>query len=316
MFRARWISLLLIAACTAGPSSTRAPEDARAANAASPTVPVTSGGSPAPPSPAPNVPPAPKSEPCLAKPVTLQGGHWRWRESKPADPALPRRLASCGSEIDPQGCRFQVAQAHFDAHYYEEAAPIFREIALSEPKNATGAKAGQLYLECLDRLGTHADPPRSTCYDDIGTEAVLLNARHCSPPSTDTKELCSIIDDIDVHSQYLVAENLARDANAGAPDAMSLYRRAGDLFMRLFDRYCAFRRPDKRRNAEPPPGWLNSRSWDPPRRHHCDEVAYSAMRSFEFAKDPSLSERARRALLDPVNQLTATELAKRVAAPR
>jgi hypothetical protein len=231
------------------------------------------------------------------------------------DPALPRRLASCWSETDPKACQFEVAEAYADAYRVEDAALILREIALLSSKSDMSIRAGLRYLEHLEWIGEHADSRLGTCYSDVWTDSSALKARYCSPPDADNKEACTTINNMVVHGQYLLAETLVIEANTGSPDAVALHRRAGELFMDLFDQYCAFRRPGKGRKAEPPPGWLDLRNWGSTYRHRgCDQVGYSALKSFEAAMESTLAKSARAALLDPVNQLTETSFAKKAAA--
>jgi hypothetical protein len=131
---------------------------------------------------------------CLAKPVTLQGR----LTPREVDPDLPSRLAACGQKANADECRYDIARAYFEANQFEEAAPIFGDVALVGTNVDIGVYAAQLYLECLNVLGTQASPPRPSCFDDIAREARHIKARYCTPkPARGNEEFCGILNRIE-----------------------------------------------------------------------------------------------------------------------
>lgn len=314
---ATWLSLILVAACTPETPPAGPPQAAPVRSAPLPLAAVTASAAPAPPAA-----PAPGDEACLAGSVKLSGK----LAAKPVDPALPSRLAACGASPKPDECRYSVAGAYFKANHFDEAGGLFRDIALSGDREL-GVYAGTLYLECLSVLGSHVDPPLPTrldemaaatvqerrdptsspglptCWDEMAAATPRLKARHCTTEARD-QEFCQRLDAIEIDLQRFAADKLIQKADAGGTDALSLYRQGGELYMALFDRVCAFRAPDKKHKPAAPPGWPGER---------CAEIGYFALKSFQAAKEPAAAESARAALLNPVNRLHATELAKRAA---
>lgn len=197
------------------------PEDAApsAAEAAEARAPTSS-----PPAPAvarPDAPDAPRADTskgsetqCLARPVTLTGRLMQ----REVDPTLPSQLAACGQKPNADECRYDIARAYFEANHFEEAAPIFGDVALVGTNVDIGVYAAQLYLECLNVLGSQATPPRPSCFDDIAREARHIKARYCAPkPARGNEEFCSILNRIESEIQRRKAEGGPASGATQAP---------------------------------------------------------------------------------------------------
>jgi hypothetical protein len=291
MRHVRWLPLALWTACTSSAPPAGSPDPALSASAATAVATVAPAG-----------PVAPEGS-CLAKPVTLQGAF----APKPLDPSLPGQLKACAS--DPDGvCRYQIAQAYYEANRFEDAVPILRELYAADLKGEMSVYAGQLYLESLSLLATSTVPPRPVCLEDMAAGAAMLKTRYCATPASGRiGDLCAVVGRVDLEARRRAAEKLVKEAEAAGAKAPPLQRKAGDAFMALFNQYCAFRRPTPKQEPEAPPGWTGNR---------CDDLVYNAMTSYQAAKAPALAAKARAALLDPVNRLDKTDLAKKAAAAK
>lgn len=302
------LSLAACAACAASPGPAGSAASAEADHVAVPEAPAPPHSATA---PAFEAPPSAKETACFAKPVVFAELHYKGapkpREIKPVDDGLPRKLAACHTDDDPEVCRLAVARVYFDANRFEEAGPILRDIALAGEIGPVGARAGQLYLECLNVLGRDTEPPREACFDEMAQKVAPMKARHCASPAPapEIAGFCTVLDKIQRDLDRLEIEALVKKADYGQDDEgrLPLYRKAGDGYMALFERVCAFRRPDPAKKPQPPPGW------SPDSR--CDEIAYNAMRAYMAAHEMDLAKSARAALVDPANQLDKGELAKK-----
>lgn len=299
-----------LAACAPGPGPAVPSDTAPSTAVVAPVAPVTPAETASAAQDAPAASPAaPQNTDCWAKPVNLGGGKKKLVQA-PADTALPGKLALCPGSTDPDECRYAIAKAYYDANRFEDAGPIFKDIALTGKTGELTANAAQLYLDSANLLGTRAEPHRPVCFDDMAASVGPLKARHCAAPSKDkgVKELCSILERIESDLERLQAENLVKEADQGTPDtaaSLSLYRRAGDVYMASFHKRCAFHRPPGKKKPEPPPAWIE--------HNRCDEIAFNAMRAYMAAREVDLARAARAALLDPDNGLDRGVLAKKAA---
>ncbi len=76
---------------------------------------------------------------------------------------------------------YRRARSHYEAERYAEAAVLFREIAMSHSKNDIAVYATNLYLDCLNAMGSLVEEPRRACYDDMAA-AVDLFIDESKPP--------------------------------------------------------------------------------------------------------------------------------------
>lgn len=312
MRRSRWLGLFLLVLVTAcRPGSGATASGPGATSLPDPIARPPARESPPPPAAEETQDPGPAA--CFATtPVTFDQRAGRGGFApKPIDAELPAKLAGCPGEPEPIECKYSVARAYYEAHHFAKAAAVFREVARSGSSHELAVYAAQLYLESLNVLGSHAEPPRPSCYDVMAEDVPVLHASLCGPePRPADEEFCSMLTKIEMDISRLTAEKLVTQADSGKGDPTSLYRQAGETYMAIFNRYCAFSRldeKDKKKKPVAPPGWT------PAKITHCSEIAFNAMNAFQAAREPDLAEGARRVLLDPLHQLDRTDLAKKVA---
>lgn len=63
--------------------------------------------------------------------------------------------------------KYSRAKVLFDAKHWTEAAVAYLDIALNFPDDDLGAQAVYGYLESTNILGSRAEPPRPSCFDDM-----------------------------------------------------------------------------------------------------------------------------------------------------
>ncbi|XXX71973.1 hypothetical protein WMF30_30435 [Sorangium sp. So ce134] len=227
---------------------------------------------------------------------------------KPISADLPAKLAACPGEREPLECQYEIARAYFEANHFAEAGAIFRGVARAGSNHKLTIYAAQLYLESVNVIGSQAEPPRTACYDEMAAAVPALHASLCgSRPKPENEEFCSMLTRIEMDIARQGPDKLIIQADRGEGDTASLYRQAGEAYMAIFDRRCAFSRPDEKQKPVPPPGWSVAKIVA------CSQIAFNAMKSFQAAQEMDLAERARQTLLDPLHQLNRTDLAKKVA---
>lgn len=194
--------------------------------------------------------------------------------------------------------KYALARTYFEAQHWEEAAIGFREIAMTYPDNDAAIYAAQLYLESVNVLGAHGNPPRTSCFDDMATDVPKFLDLYCGTPDKQKKneEQCTSLAKIQVDILRLKAQKLVEiaDKNPG-PSSAPQYEQAGNAYLDLFRKYC-----------ETP-----IRAGQAAQAEHCDDIIYNAAKAYQAARLIAKSITARKLLLDPALKLDKTEDAKK-----
>jgi hypothetical protein len=231
-------------------------------------------------------------DPPVIRPPSRATKRWSGEEQKPGDPP------ACDPGESSVECRFAWARHHFVTLRPDLAAREFREIALDPANGELATKAASLSLESFNMLGTHAEPPRPACFQNIEDDAKRYLALHCAKTPEPNEELCLLLRRIERDIARLEIESMVKQADEGPPnDSLTLYLRAADGYRRLYDEHCNLTLPRHRRADA-----------------RCEELLYNAYRAYRAARRPDEAYEARATLLDPRNGLRDTDLAKRVAA--
>jgi len=79
--------------------------------------------------------------------------------------------------------KYRRAYMYYAAHRFEEAAALFREVAMSDPTVLDPENlreiAADLYMDSLNVMGSMWSPPRSGCYSTLNGEIPTLQGRFC-----------------------------------------------------------------------------------------------------------------------------------------
>ncbi|HEX7666311.1 MAG TPA: hypothetical protein VF407_17415 [Polyangiaceae bacterium] len=194
--------------------------------------------------------------------------------------------------------KYALARTYFEAQHWEEAAIGFREVAMTYPDNDAAVYAAQLYLESVNVMGAHGQPPRTACFDDMATDVPKFLDLYCGTPDKQKKneEQCTNLAKTQVDILRLKAQKLVEiaDKNPG-PSSAPQYEQAGNAYLDLFRKYC-----------ETP-----IRAGQQAQAERCDEIIYNAARAYQAARLIAKSITARKLLLDPALKMDKSELAKK-----
>src|SRR4029434_8613054 len=106
-------------------------------------------------------------------------------------------------------------------------------VAMNHSDHEVGIYAAQLYLESLNILGTHSQPPRSACYGDLGKDVPEFIKLYCQGGKKGAnEEQCGILNRIQRDIERLRAESMIKEADAlptGSPAALEKYRNGAQL---------------------------------------------------------------------------------------
>ncbi len=199
--------------------------------------------------------------------------------------------------------KYARAYTYFEAQQWEQAAIAFRDIALNHPEpSGPGLHAAHLYLEAVNVLGSHAEPPRPECFDGMATDVPKFLGLYCSgtPADGETGELCTMLTSIQCDISRLKAQKLAEKASATADKgdvmaSLAMYRQAGDAYMDLWRT-----RGEKQLAAG--------------QEAQCrgmDEIVYNAARAYQAGRMLMKSVSARKLLQDPTYKLNKTAVAEK-----
>ncbi len=195
---------------------------------------------------------------------------------------------------------FARARTYYEARHWEEAALGFRHIALAHPKHDAGIYAAQLYLECMNVLGTHREPRRGGCVDEMARDVPAIAKLYCNSSRSDVPtEQCDILARVQVGVERKQIEQLIVRADAlvpGSRDAIALYKRGADRYRALWQDQCE--------------GPL-SKGERPKRCERAEEILSNMARAYQAAHLLGKAMLAREMLMDPKYGLDETSLGKR-----
>lgn len=228
------------------------------------------------------------------------GSEWQRLQPRPLEDAQKRMLAAMNRYlcwIEPaEGDRaahdqrveleFARARTWYEAQHWEQAALGFRKLALEHPKHEAGIYAAHLYLESLNVLASHAEPPRAACVADMTRDVPVFVRSFCSSPDSDEeRSQCAVLERVAVDLERLRAEQLA---------ARGRYVEAGDKYLALWRTHCE---KQLERGERPKPC------------ERADEMLYNMARAYQAAHLLAKAMQARQTLLDPRYGLHERDLA-------
>ena len=195
--------------------------------------------------------------------------------------------------------KYARARTYFEAQHWEEAALGFRDVAINHADKDAAIYAAQLYLEALNVLGSRSEPPRPTCFEDMGGDVPVFLELFCDGKKfEDNKEQCELLTRIQCDIKRLRAEKLVELADqtaAKGQDALDKYKQGGDAYIELWRTY----------------GEEQVQKGEASQCGKMDEILYNAARAYQAARLLAKSISVRRILLDPRYKLNETETAKK-----
>lgn len=198
--------------------------------------------------------------------------------------------------------KYARARTYYEAQHWEEAALGFRDIALNYPEHDAAIYAAQLYLESINVLGSHTDPPRPSCFDDMGKDVPRFIELYCKgSKADDNKDQCETLTRIQFDIMRLKAQKLV-EAGDGLQkkgsyrQALDKYKEGGDAYLALWRKYCK----DPLANGDHPKQCANA-----------DEIVYNMAKAYQAGRLLAKSIQARLILLSSKYGLDKSDLAKK-----
>jgi TolA-binding protein len=193
------------------------------------------------------------------------------------------------------------ARTYYEAQHWEEAALGFRDVAINHSEKDSGIFAAQLYLESLNVLGSHADPPRPACYDAMAGDVPTFLKLYCEGKKfEDNKDQCELLTRIQFDILRLRAQKVIELADSQAEknnhkDALDNYKKGADEYLELWRTYCE--------------GPLSKGEKNIKQCEKADEIVYNMARAYQASRLLAKSIQARLILLDPKYGMNQGDLA-------
>jgi TolA-binding protein len=196
--------------------------------------------------------------------------------------------------------KYARARTYFEAQHWEEAALAFREVAINHSDKDAGIFAAQLYLESINVLGSRAEPPRPTCFDDMGKDVPTFLELYCKGQKyEDNKEQCETLTRIQFDIQRLKAQKMIELADGQQEkgsyrESLDNYKKGADAYLELWRQYC----------EEP-----LSKGEKPKQCEKADEIVYNMAKAYQAARLLAKSIQVRQILLSSKYGLDKSDLA-------
>jgi tetratricopeptide (TPR) repeat protein len=124
--------------------------------------------------------------------------------------------------------KYRRARIYYETNHYEEAAVIFKDIAWNHRDSELAEYAANLYLDSLNILGTHREPPRASCFDTMATDVEALKGFYCSTEQGRAAhpDLCRVVTTLrcDIKRKKAEALQAARQFKEAAREYVDIYR--------------------------------------------------------------------------------------------
>ena len=193
--------------------------------------------------------------------------------------------------------KYARARTYFEAQHWDQAAVAFRDIAMNNSNKEVGIYAAQLYLESVNVMGAHSQPPRPSCFDDMGADVPKFVDLYCTGSNAaKNTDQCTSLAKIQCDIQRLKAQKLVElaDKSPGTSQAET-YEQAGNTYFDLWKRY----------------GETPLSAGQPAQCDKLDEILTNAARAYQAGRLIARAIRARLTLIDPRYHMDETPLGKR-----
>lgn len=144
--------------------------------------------------------------------------------------AFNRYICYVKSGPDLATVKYRRARIYYEANHFEEAAVMFRDIAWHHKDSELGEFAANLYLDCLNVLGTMRKPAKPACIDEMTIAVQQIGQNYCPDAQAAEKyqDLCPTIGSVECGLLRKKAE---------AHQTNKEYRDAASTYIRIFRRY-------------------------------------------------------------------------------
>lgn len=197
--------------------------------------------------------------------------------------------------------KFGRARTYFEAQHWDKAAIAFRDVAINHSDKDAGIYAAQLYLESINVLGAKSEPPKPSCFDDMGKDVPVFLDLYCKGDKfEDNKEQCELLTRIQCDIKRLKAQKTVELADSAAEKndnstALTKYKEGGDAYLDLWRTY----------------GEKQLQAGEESQCGKMDEIVYNMARAYQAGRLLAKSIQARLILLDTRYGMNESELAKK-----
>ncbi len=125
--------------------------------------------------------------------------------------------------------KYQRARIYYESNHIDEAALLFKDIAVNHSKSPLAEYAANLYLDCLNILGTQIEQPRAQCVNELVAAIDPMSEAYCRSPDSAQKfpDLCGSLDTLQCQ---------ARRKEAEVYEKAGQFKKAAATYVRIFKR--------------------------------------------------------------------------------
>ncbi len=126
--------------------------------------------------------------------------------------------------------KYRRARIYYEANRFEEAAVLFRDIAFNHKESELSEYAANLYLDCLNILGTQIDDPRIACVHELSGSIDPMAASFCGSDelSDQHPDLCETLSTLQCQVRRQEAETYEKTEQ---------YKKAAATYVRIYRRH-------------------------------------------------------------------------------
>ncbi len=126
--------------------------------------------------------------------------------------------------------KYRRARIYYEANHFEEAAVLFRDIAYNHQASELSEYAANLYLDCLNVLGSQREPNRPECLATIESEIDPMNNLYCNTPQAaeNHPDLCGVLTTLKCNVMRKQAEAYGNNQQ---------HKRAAAQYVRIYRRH-------------------------------------------------------------------------------
>ncbi len=126
--------------------------------------------------------------------------------------------------------KYRRARIYYEANRFEEAAVLFRDIAFNHKDSELSEYAANLYLDCLNVLGTQIDEPRVACVQELSASIDPMSASFCGTAqlADEHPDLCGTLGTLQCQVRRKEAETYQKTKQ---------FKKAAATYVRIFRRH-------------------------------------------------------------------------------
>lgn len=126
--------------------------------------------------------------------------------------------------------KYRRARIYYEANRFEEAAVLFRDIAFNHKDSELAEYAANLYLDCLNVLGTQVEAPRVACVQELSAAIDPMSASYCGTETLEEEhpDLCGTLSTLQCQVRRKEAETYQKTGE---------FKKAAATYVRIFRRH-------------------------------------------------------------------------------